>query len=815
MNKKELSERDIVSKYIMPAIAKAGWNMESQVFEEVPFTAGRIFVKGKIAVRGQKKRADIVLYYKPNMPIAVVEAKDNNHYVSDGIQQALSYAETLDVPIAISSNGDGFSIHYRKTCGPKNLQGEPVVVEERDLDRFPTFEEIWSCYKRYKGIETPEVEAITSQDYFYDGTDYKPRYYQQIAINRTVEAIAKGQDRILLVMATGTGKTYTAFQIIWRLWKSGWTKNKEPGKTPRILFLADRENLITQTKRGDFKHFKDKLTIVRHKRIDKAYEIYLALYQGLTNYNEDADAYKEFSPEFFDLVVVDECHRGSAAEDSAWRKILDYFKSATHIGLTATPKETKDISSSEYFGDPIYTYSLKQGIDDGFLAPYKVLRIGINVDLEGWRPEKGKRDKSGQLVEDRIYNRRDFDRNLVLEDRTPIVARRVVEYLSNNDPFAKTIIFCVDQEHASRMRDELWKAAPSEWHDRSEKYIMRITGDDKDGVLELENFRDPEKQFPVIAVTSKLLSTGTDVKTCKLIVLDSNIASMTEFKQIIGRGTRVYEDADKLYFTIMDFRSVTDLFSDPAFDGEAIRIKEVKPGEPLPTDTEGQNEENPIDSVSGEEVDFPNGDPYANTGLQSTDVPQTINEKKPKVYVAGVSVSVLNERMQYLDPSGKLITTTLREFTRQGILGRYRDLQTFLQEWNSAEKKKAIIEELEKQGIIAENLQEEIKRDLDIFDLICHIAYDAPALTRKERAENVRKRNYFAKYGDKARAVLEALLDKYAEEGIGNIEDTSVLKVEPITKFGTPKEIVELFGTKQDYLKAVRELEDEIYRGVA
>ena len=816
MNKKELSERDIVTKFILPSIVKAGWNVDTQVHEEVSFTDGRIFVKGKTVVRGQKKRADIILYYKPNMPIAVVEAKDNNHYISDGIQQALSYAQTLDIPVAISSNGDGYFIRYRENCGPKDSQGQPITVEERDLDHFPTNEEIWACYKRYKGIESSDAETIASQDYFYDSEgDRKPRYYQQIAINRTVEAIAKGQNRILLVMATGTGKTYTAFQIIYRLWKSGWTRNKVPGKTPRILFLADRENLITQTKRGDFKHFKDKMTIVRHKQIDKAFEIYLSLYQGLTNYNEDADAYKEFSPDFFDLVVVDECHRGSAAEDSAWRKILDYFKSATHIGMTATPKETKDISSSEYFGDPIYTYSLKQGIDDGFLAPYKVLRIGIDVDLEGWRPDKGKRDKKGQLVEDRIYNRKDFERNLVLEDRTPIIARRIVEYLQKNDPMSKTIVFCVDQEHASRMRDELWKAAPPEWHDRSDKYIMRITGDDKDGKLELDNFTNPEKPYPVIAVTSKLLSTGTDAKTCKLIVLESNIGSMTEFKQIIGRGTRVYEEDNKFFFTIMDFRNVTDLFADPAFDGEAIRIKEIKPKEPLPEESKENDDEPAVDPVTGETVEFPESPVYPTIDPFGGNVADNPPEKREKVYVAGVPVAIMNERYQYLDPSGKLITTTLREFTRQGILDRYRDLQTFLQEWNSAEKKKAIIEELEKQGIIAENLQEEIKKDLDIFDLICHIAYDAPALTRKERAENVRKRNYFTKYGDKARAVLEALLDKYAEEGIGNIEDTAVLKVDPITKFGTPKEIVELFGTKQDYLKAVRELEDEIYRGVA
>lgn len=802
VNKKDLTERDIITKFIIPSIKDAGWDIDSHVREEVAFTDGRIFVKGRMTVRGERKRADIILSYKSGLPIAVVEAKDNKHNVSDGIQQALGYAKTLDIPVAISSNGDGYTIHYRNNCGPIGFDDNPIKVESRNLDQFPTRDELWACYKRYKGIESSEAEAVVTQDYFVDSNGYPPRYYQQIAINRTVEAIAKGQDRILLVMATGTGKTYTAFQIIWRLWKSGAKK--------RILFLADRENLISQTKRGDFKHFKDKMTIIRHKNIDKAYEIYLSLYQGLTNYDEDTDAYKEFSPDFFDLVVVDECHRGSAADDSAWRKILDYFKNATHIGLTATPKETKEISSSEYFGDPIYTYSLKEGIDDGFLAPYKVLRIGIDVDLEGWRPEKGKVDKKGNVVEDRIYNNKDFERNLVLEDRTPIIARRIVEFLKKNGEMDKTIVFCVDQEHAGRMRDELWKAAPPEWAERSDKYIMRITSDDKEGKDQLDNFQDPEKPYPVIAVTSKLLSTGTDVKTCKLIVLESNIGSMTEFKQIIGRGTRVCEDYDKRFFTIMDFRNVTDKFSDPKFDGEAVRIKEVKPKEDIPVDNgDGLDPNDLIDPVSGDTVDFPDSviftPPTVNDG--------SANDTHEKIYVAGVDVTILNERTQYLDPSGKLITMSLRDFTRQGILRKYKDLSTFLQEWNNADKKKAIIEELEKQGIILENLQEEIKRDLDVFDLICYVAWDAPALTRKERADNVRKRDCFTKYGEKARAVLNALLDKYDSDGIYNIEEISVLKVNPLSSFGTPAEIVnKIFGGKPNYLAAVRELENEIYR---
>ncbi|MCQ2286956.1 MAG: DEAD/DEAH box helicase family protein [Bacteroidales bacterium] len=814
-NKKELSERDIITKYIIPSITSAGWVLESQIREEVNITSGRIFVKGKTTVRGERKRADIVLYYKPNIASAVVEGKDNNHNVSDGIQQALDYAKTLDVPVAISSNGDGFTIQYRNNCGPIGLDGLPITVESRSIDHFPSREEIWACYKRYKGIETPEAERIASQDYYFyhDNPNYRPRYYQQIAINRTVEAIAKGQKRVLLVMATGSGKTCTAFQIIWRLWKSEWSNYPEEKRAnKRILFLADRDNLITQTKRGDFKYFKDKMTIIRHKKIDKSLEIYLSLYQGLTDYKEDANAYQEFSSDFFDLVVVDECHRGSAAEDSEWRKILDYFSSATHIGLTATPKETKEISSSEYFGDPIFTYSLKQGIDDGFLAPYKVIRVGLDVDLEGWRPEKGQTDTKGEPVEDRLYNTKDYERNLVLKNRTKVIAQKIVEYLKKNDPMCKTIVFCVDQEHASRMRDELWKIAPPDWANKSDKYIMRITSDDKEGKFELDNFSNEEKPFPVIAVTSKLLSTGTDVKTCGLIVLETNIGSMTEFKQIIGRGTRVCEDYGKTFFTIMDFRNVTDKFSDPDFDGEAVRIKEVKPDQDMPQENgEDEDDNDFIDPVSGEEVEFPKQPNYTPpsppTGL--------IHERREKVYVAGVDVSVLNERTQFLDASGKLITTSLREYTRNGLLKRFKDLDSFLQEWNNAEKKKVILDELDKQGIILENLKENVKRNLDIFDLICHVAWDAPALTRRERAENVRKRNCFMKYGDKARAVLEALLDKYAEEGITNIEETAVLKVDPLSKFGTPTEIVSLFGSKANYQQAVRELEFEIYKGIA
>lgn len=801
-----LSERDIITKYILPAIEASGWDKRNQIREEVSFTAGRIFVKGKLTKRGEKKRADIIIYYKSNIPVAVVEAKDNKHTVGAGMQQALEYADTLDIPVAISSNGDGFVIQYRRNCGCPDASGKAIISENADLDHFPTPSELWECYKRYNNLETKEAEETSLCSYFFDAEGRAPRYYQRIAINRTVEAIARGQNRILLVMATGTGKTYTAFQIIYRLWKAGCKK--------RILYLADRSNLITQTKKGDFKHFKDKCHIIKHKKIDKSYEIYLALYQGLTNYDEETDAYKEFSPDFFDLIIVDECHRGSVDEDKAWHKILSYFSSATQIGMTATPKETKALSNIEYFGEPIYTYSLKQGIDDGFLAPYKVLRVGMNVDLEGYRPEHGKTDISGELIEDRLYNTKDFDRNIVIDERTDLVAKKIMEYLTNSDPMAKTIVFCVDIEHAERMRQALLSYAPPEITEKSDKYIVRITGDDPVAKGYLESFINPEERFPVIATTSKLMSTGTDAQTCKLICLDENIGSMTEFKQIIGRGTRINEDYGKQYFTIIDFRNVTDKFADKDFDGAPVKIKESKQDDKLSEEIidEGSGDEQ-VDPVSGENVQFEEvygfDDDFGAMELRE-DTPEY--GKREKVYVAGVDVSILSERKQYLDADGHLITTSVKEYCKTGILTSYRSLDNFLQTWNDAEKKRAIIEELESQGIIFEELKDEIKNDLDIFDLICHIAWDAPALTRKERAENVRKRNYWTKYGDKARNVLNAILDKYAETGIEAIEDMKVLTVPPITDIGTPKEIIDSFGGKPQYLAAIKELEAEIYK---
>ncbi|MCT7966151.1 DEAD/DEAH box helicase family protein [Laspinema sp. D1] len=791
-NKKDLSERDICTKFITPALEKAGWDMQKQVREEVNFTDGRIYVKGNLTTRGKRRRADYILYYKPNIPVAIIEAKNNKQSVMAGIQQGLEYATILDIPTVFSSNGDGFYEHDR-TAASGNVE------RTIPLDEFPTPEELWERYKRYKGIATPEVERISAQDYFFDGTSHSPRYYQQIAINRTVEAIAKDQERILLTMATGTGKTYTAFQIIYRLWKAGAKK--------RILFLADRNALIDQTGREDFRHFQNKMTVIKHKKIDKSYEIYLALYQGLTNYDEDKDAYREFSPSFFDLIIIDECHRGSASEDSAWREILDYFKTATHIGLTATPKETETISSTEYFGDPIYTYSLKQGIEDGFLAPYKVLRVGLNVDLEGWRPEAGKTDKSGQLVEDRIYNRKDYDRNLVIDERTEAVANKITEYLTKTNRFDKTIVFCVDIDHAQRMRAALANAN-SDLMAQNPKYVMQITGDNEEGKRELDNFLNPEERYPVIATTSKLMTTGVNAPTCKLIVLDSNIGSITEFKQIIGRGTRINMELGKTFFTILDFRNVTAWCADADFDGDPVRVKELREGDEFETPEDELADGEAIIDETGEEVlfDSPREPPEIITGGD------IISDRRSKVYVNGVNVAILNERIQYMDDNGKLMTVNMKDYTREKVREQYQSLNDFLTKWHNADKKQAIIDELTQQGIVLENLKEAIDKEMDIFDMICYTAFDQPPLTRAERAKQVKKRDVFTQYGEQARKVLEALLDKYADEGIENIEDIKVLKVNPFDQFGTPTEIIKLFGGKQDYLQALSLLEKALYQ---
>lgn len=795
MSKKLLSERDICTKFISPAIESVGWNKLTHYLEEVSFTDGKIYVKGRLTTRGARKRADYILYFKPNIPIAIIEVKGNKHSVGSGMQQALTYSEILDIPFVFSSNGDGFLFHDK-------TNNEKVEIE-LNLDQFPSPEELWEKYKAFKGIVTERAVQIIEQDYFFDGTSRRPRYYQQNAINRTLEAIATNQNRILLVMATGTGKTYTAFQIAHRLWKSKAKK--------RILFLADRNSLIDQTKRGDFKHFKDKMTVIKKRQVDKSYEIYLAIYQGLTGSDEEKNIFKQFSPEFFDLIIIDECHRGSAREDSAWREVLAYFKTATQIGLTATPKESETASNSEYFGEPIYTYSLKQGIDDGFLAPYRVIRIGLNVDLEGYRPEVGKTDTDGNEIEDKVYNRKDFDRTMIIEERTDLVALKITEFLKGYDRFAKTIVFCRDIDHAERMRSALANQN-SDLVVKNHKYIMRITGDNDEGKRELDNFIDSEAVYPVIATTSELMTTGVDAKTCKVIVLDSEIGSVTKFKQIIGRGTRIDEDHGKLYFTIMDFRNATDKFADKDFDGDPIRVK------PLPQDADLGNiiddeelDNTPIiDELSGENLDdklTPKEPPVVREPAL-----EYHKTKREKIIVNGIDVSVLVTRELYFNKEGKPITVNLQDYSKEMLKNRFHSLEEFLTTWNAADKKEVLINELAEQGVPVEALLDAVNRDCDLFDIICHVAFEQKPLTRKERANNVKKRNYFTKYGEQARNVLNALLDKYADEGIENIESMEVLKVNPVASFGSAVEIVAQFGGKPNYLKAVRELENELYQ---
>ncbi len=788
MNKSALTEADICTKFITPAILGVDgckWNLMTQVLEERFFTKGRVIVRGKMVRRGEAKKADYILFYKPNIPIAVMEAKDNKHSVGAGMQQALEYVEILDVPFAYSSNGDAFLEHDR-------TGNSDPVEREIPLDQFPTSEELWARYRKAKGY-TPEQEAVATQDYYDDGSGKAPRYYQLNAINRTVDAIARGENRILLVMATGTGKTYTAFQIIWRLWKSRAKK--------RILFLVDRNILADQTKTNDFKPFGQAMTKITNRTADKAFEIYLALYQAVTGTDEEQNIYKQFSPDFFDLIVVDECHRGSAAGDAAWRKVLEYFGSATQIGLTATPKETEEVSNIEYFGDPIYTYSLRQGIADGFLAPYKVVRIGFDLDLDGWRPAIGQLDKYGNEIEDREYN--DLDRNLILEQRTTLVAAKVTEFLKATDRYAKTIVFCENIDHAERMRQALVNAN-ADLAAASKLYVVRITGDNDEGKAQLDNFIDPEKTYPVIATTSRLMTTGVDAQTCQLIVLDRRIASMTEFKQIIGRGTRINEDYGKLFFTIMDFKRATALFADPEFDGDPVQI--YQPGaddSPVPPDE-------PLDGDPAEEAGTSDAYPIAGPG----EAPG-VGERPRKYVVHDVEVAVATERVQYLDEDGRLITESLRDYTRKTLLKTYSSLGAFLNAWNDAARKQALVEELASQGVFLDELAEQVGRDYDAFDLVCHVAFDQPPLTRRERADNVRKRHVFAQHGDQARAVLDALLDKYADGGIRSVESLDILKVDPLTAFGTPTEIVRIFGGKPNYLAAIRQLESALYAQAA
>lgn len=773
VDKRQLSESDICDLFITPAILGAGWDQMAQVRREVTLAPGPVVVRGNVASRNKKKKkfADYVLYQEPGVPLAVIEAKDNHHTVGQGLQQALGYAEILDIPSAFSSNGDAFASHNKVPTAGEDIETQFL------LNAFPAPAILWGRYKSHRGIKDAE-EPIVLEPYYTDASGKEPRYYQVEAINHTVEAVAAGQKRVLLVMATGTGKTYTTFQIIWRLWKAGRVK--------RALFLADRNILIDQALVNDFKPFAGAMTKVTGHHFDPAYEVHLALYQAITGSDEEEKAFKKLSRDFFDLIVIDECHRGSAAEDAQWREILDYFSGAIQIGMTATPKETKYVSNMNYFGEPVYTYSLKQGIEDGFLAPYKVIRIDIDKDVEGWTPPPGTKDDLGQEVPDREYNQADMDRILVLNQRTRLVARRVIQYLKATDPYAKTIIFCEDIDHAERMRAAIVNEAGTLAIEHP-KYVMRITGDSNEGKAELDNFIDPQSKFPVIATTSELLTTGVDARTCKLIVLDKTINSMTTFKQIIGRGTRILEEYNKFFFSIMDFKKATTLFQDKDFDGEPVVIYE--PGDdddPVPPDPEGDPDDDDTDGDEGG------------------------GEKK--IYISGVPVQIIGERIEYIGPDGKLVTESYREFAKKQVRSEFKSLNDFIRRWREADRKQAIIDELEQYGVSLKSLSAEVGKELDPFDLILHVAYDQRPLTRTERAEKIRKRNYFAKFGYTARAVMEALLNKYQDDGVIDLNDPNVLRIAPFAMMGTPVQLVSQFGSKEKFESAVQDLQSKLYQ---
>jgi len=753
MDKKQLTEADIISKFILPAVTEAGWDTMTQIRQEVKLRDGKVIVRGQIGIRKKVKSADIVLYHKPNMPLAVIEVKANKHEIGKGMQQGLDYARLLEVPFVFTSNGDGFVFHDK--TNPKALE------TEIKLEDFPTPAQLWDKYCLYKGYTAAQLPIIT-QDYHDDGSGKAPRYYQIQAISKTIEAISTGKDRVLLVMATGTGKTYTAFQIIWRLWKSRLKK--------RILYLADRNILVDQTILEDFQPFGQAMAKVKKRSVDPAYEIHLALYQAITGPEEYQKAYKQVDPDFFDLIVIDECHRGSAAEDSAWREVLEYFNSATQIGMTATPKETADVSNIDYFGEPTYTYSLKEGIEDGFLAPYKVVRVDIDVDLQGWRPQKGQVDKNKELIKDQIYNQKDFDRTMVIDERTELVAKTVNDFLKRTDPMAKTIIFCTDIDHADRMRRALVNLNPDQVA-KNEKYIMKITGDDDIGKAQIENFQNSKKQYPVIVTTSELMSTGVNVKTCKLIVLDQNIQSMTKFKQVIGRGTRIDDRYNKLWFTILDFRKATELFADIDFNGPPIKVMDTT-SETIGDidDPTFDNEFNSNDEIeSNEQEESADSGDSTNVYPTSDDWEDVVGEKETKYvkyHVSGVVVKKIAERVQYYDSDGKLVTESFKDYTRKTIKKQFASLNEFIKKWQESEKKKVIMDEMADEGVIWEAMEEEVGKEMDPFDMICHVVYDQPPLTRKERADNVKKRNYFTKYSETAQKVLNTLLVPCIEKSI-------------------------------------------------
>ncbi len=772
-----LTEEDVKFRFITPAINNAGWSVE-KIAMEYFFTDGMITVQGNVVFRGERKKADYLLFHQDNFPLAIVEAKKGTSNLGDGMQQAIAYAGILNVPFAYSSNGSGFLEHDM-------LNG---TERELSLAEFPSPESLWNRYRQENEI-TPDQESMLLQQYYIDTISRKtPRYYQMSAINKTIEAVAKDQKRILLVMATGTGKTYTAFQIVHRLLESK--------KVQRVLYLADRNVLIDQTMIRDFKPFTKIMTKIQNRSMDSSYQIYMALYQQLIGEGENKP-YKEFSPDFFDLIIVDECHRGSAREDSLWREILEYYSTAVQIGMTATPKETKYISNIEYFGDPVYTYSLKQGIEDGFLAPYKVIRVNLDKDVDGWRPYEGQLDDYGLLIDDYEYSSKDFDRTLILDQRTQAVAKRISDWLKENGRQLKTIVFCVDIEHAERMRQALVNEN-SDMVAENPMYVSRITGDNPDARKLLDRFIDPSSVYPTVVTTSKLLTTGVDVQTCQLIAIDSVINSVSEFKQIIGRGTRIYQDQNKYYFTILDFRKSTRLFADPDFDGTPIVIKE-------------ETEEGEVEEIfESEESESPFGE-YDEELVQV--YPPVDSSSPPKFRLREVAVAYLSEQVQYIGPNGKLITESLRDFTKRNILNEYATLQDFLDKWQADERKEAIIAELQTQGIWLEVLQAESDlKDLDPFDIVCHLAYGQPPLTRKERAKRVRQKDIFSRYSGEARAVLDALVDKYMNDGVMDLDDTRILLNKPFVEIGTPARILGLFGGREAYVLITQELEDLIYK---
>lgn len=768
---KDLTEEDIKLRFITPALQKSDWDIHSQIRCEYYYTDGKINVRENVASRGKGKKVDYLLSYRSNTPIAIVEAKDNNVTVSHGIQQAIGYAVDLDIPFAYSSNGSGFYEHDRITGKEREI----------NLDEFPTPDELWNRYKEEKNLTEEETKIIT-QPYYYMSAFKTPRYYQRIAINKTVEAIARGQKRILLVMATGTGKTFTAFQIIHRLYSSGAKK--------KILYLADRNILIDQTMQNDFKPFQKVMTKIENRKMDSSYEIYMSLYHQLRSNEEEI--YKQFKPDFFDLIVVDECHRSSARDDSNWHEILDYFSSATQIGMTATPKETNDISNIAYFGEPIYTYSLKDGIEDGFLAPYKVVKIGLDKDLEGYRPEKGKLDVDGYEVEDREYTVHDYDRKIVIDERTKVVAKRITEYLKATDRYARTIVFCVDTEHALRMRDalanentDMMKVNPS--------YVVRITSNDDYGKTKLDDFIDSNTTYPVIATTSKLLSTGVDTKTVKLIVLDEEIQSMTEFKQIIGRGTRLLPNKGKEFFTIMDFRNNSEKFADPTFNGPAESIINVDGGD---LEDVKSPKEYGIIKIKPE---IPINGAVDQEGFK-------------KVYIKGVDVSILNETVKYYDADGKLITESIMEYSKKNLKRLYENHNGFEQEWFRADSKKEFLDYLMSEGVMVDAVFDKVNdNNIDIFDILSNMAYDEEAITKEARIEKVKESSLANEYNDKQINVIDELLNVYKSKNIIELENIKLLEIKNFNKFGGLVPIINLFGGKDKYLGMVSKVEKLLY----